>query len=239
VNKVYALKLISCIFPLRPERTQECILNAPLGTSRLVATLTLDVRNPAIPINGLGLLRVLTQSSTELQKLVAFENAFDRTFSLIHAHGGLDEGGIFVQDCLEFLANLVNHNPSNQSLFRETGCVSKLAGLLHDAQTGLQDDEDSKPWERNRSIFGLLSVIRLFLTEGGVGVQENQNSFSAKGLLQQMLMLAFSPGTDVRIKAEVSIVDAKSMPNFTNILIGSLYMRRYDSGQPRYSKSLW
>lgn len=38
-NRLYALEIISAISRLRPQRTQECILAAPLGTTRLVAVL--------------------------------------------------------------------------------------------------------------------------------------------------------------------------------------------------------
>jgi len=44
-SRLYALQLIAAIFSSRPERTQECILAAALGTSRLVATLD-DARDP-------------------------------------------------------------------------------------------------------------------------------------------------------------------------------------------------
>ena len=39
------------------------------------------------------------------------------------------EGGIVVEDCLNFAANLLRNNDSNQSYFRETGCVAKLGSL--------------------------------------------------------------------------------------------------------------
>jgi intracellular protein transport protein USO1 len=37
--RLYSIQLITAIFASRPERTQECVLNAALGTSRLVSTL--------------------------------------------------------------------------------------------------------------------------------------------------------------------------------------------------------
>jgi hypothetical protein len=179
-------------------------LNAALGTSRLVATL--DDPRDAVRNAGLVLLSDLTQSSTELQKLVAFENTFDRVFNLIQEEGSLSQGGIVVQDCLDLLANLIQHNPSNQSLFRETGCVLKVAALLRDVQIVPSGDGDDEHWpspQRDKNIWGLLAIIRLFLTEGGIGVQENQASFSKHGLLQQVLELAFNGTTEAPIKAEV------------------------------------
>jgi hypothetical protein len=181
------------------------VLNAALGTSRLVATL--DDTRDAIRNAGLVLLSDLTQSSTELQKLVAFENTFDRVFSVIHEEGSLTQGGIIVQDCLDLLATLIQHNPSNQSLFRETGCVSKLAALLREVHSPSQGEGSEEQWpspQKDKNIWGLLAIIRLFLKDGGLGVQENQGAFFKHGLLQQVLDLAFSGSTEAPIKAEVS-----------------------------------
>jgi hypothetical protein len=55
----------------------------------------------------------LTEGNPEIQKLVAFENAFELLFAIIEQEGGVD-GGIVVQDCLTLLANLLRYNSSNQ-----------------------------------------------------------------------------------------------------------------------------
>ncbi|KAF2458764.1 p115 like vesicle tethering protein [Lineolata rhizophorae] len=205
-SRLYALQLISSISSARPERTQECILSAPLGTTRLVATL--DDPRDAVRNAGLLLLTDLTQSSTELQKLVAFESAFDRLFRLIDAEGSLSQGGIIVQDCLSLLANLVRYNNSNQSLFRETGCVAKLTELLPggpNKKTKGRPVEDEDGWEspeKGKNIWGLLAVLRMFLVTGSVGTAPNQNAFAKSGLLQQVLDIAFSSDSAIPIRAE-------------------------------------
>ena len=152
---------------------------------------------------GLVLLSDLTRLSTELQKLVAFENAFDRIFNVIKIEGSLSQGGIVVQDCLELLAHLIGHNPSNQSLFRESGCVAKFAQLLHEVQKEQPSQEEAWPSpQKDKNIWGLLGVIRLFLGEGAVGTQENQVAFFRHGLLQQALELAFHRTSPASIQAE-------------------------------------
>jgi hypothetical protein len=155
------------------------------------------------------LLADLTQSSTELQKLVAFENAFDRLFHLLQLEGGLRDGGIIVQDCLDLLANLVRQNSSNQSLFRESGCVPKLSELLKGVYAIPEGDDvdhvDEFPnAQRDKNLWGLLAVIRLFLVSGSPGTQINQKTFEKHGLLQQVLNLAFRTTTDSPIRAEVT-----------------------------------
>ena len=157
-------------------------------------------------IEGLLLLVALTPSSSEFQKLVAFENAFDRLFDIIHAEGSLTHGGVVIQDCLSLLANLLRHNVSNQSYFRETGCIPRVTRLLSEVfqDEGLSDEiSEWAKTQRDKNIWGLLSVIRLFLLRGNVGSQANQASFWQHGVLFQVLHLAFHDSVDIAIKAEV------------------------------------
>lgn len=65
--------------------------------------------NPA----GLLLLITLTQTNADIQKIVAFENAFERLFQIIIEEGASD-GGIVVQDCMNLVHNLLRYNTSNQ-----------------------------------------------------------------------------------------------------------------------------
>lgn len=203
-SRLYSLQLLSAILASRSQRTEECIYTAPLGISNLVAVL--DDRREAIRNEGLSLLTYLTPNSAELQKMVAFENAFERIFNIIKLEGSLPQGDRIVEDCLILLANLLRLNASNQSYFREDGSVPKLAKLLNDALT--EDGEaEVAEWarvQRNRNIYALLAVLRLCLVAGGgVGTRKNQESFCQHGILGQSLQLAFSRSTEMQIKAEV------------------------------------
>jgi hypothetical protein len=203
-SRLYSLQLLTAILSSRAERTEECIFTAPLGISRLVAIL--DDKREAIRNEGLSLLTFLTPNSTELQKLVAFENAFDRIFTIIKLEGSLSNGDRVVEDCLILLANLLRMNVSNQSFFRETGCVPKLSRLLNDALKKDGVDEEVASWaqvQRNRNIYALLAVLRLFLVRGRAGIQSNQASFWQHGILNQVIQLAFDHSTEIQIKAEV------------------------------------
>lgn len=59
------------------------------------------------------LLISLTESNADLQKIVAFENAFERLLAIIDEEGAIS-GGIIVQDCLQLVQNLLRYNVSNQ-----------------------------------------------------------------------------------------------------------------------------
>lgn len=158
-------------------------------------------------VEGLLLLIALTPSSPDLQKLVAFENAFDHIFSIIDADGSLTHGGITVQHCLSLLANLLRLNVSNQSYFRETSRVAKLSSLLGDVLREQDSPNGVAEWvqpQRDKNVWGLLAVLRLFLGKGGLGTQANQLSFWQNGVLVQVLDVAFHRSFDHAIKAEVS-----------------------------------
>lgn len=164
---------------------------------------------------GLLLLTALTPSSTELQKLVAFENAFDRIFALIESEGSLTHGGIIVQDCLSLLANLLRLNVSNQSFFRETGYVLRFTTLLGAAVKEEEAVKGVAEWarpQRDKNLWGLLAVLRLFLCGGALGTQANQTSFWQNGIHLHLLHLAFQRMSDTTVKAEVRKKQTSSKP---------------------------
>ncbi len=159
-------------------------------------------------LEGLLLLTALTPSSSDLQKLVAFENAFERVFRIIDGEGSLTHGGIAVQDCLSLLANLLHLNVSNQSYFRETGCAKKLHDMLNEALREQDSSGNVAEWarpQRDKNVWGLLVVLQLFLIKGSVGTQANQISFWQNGVLTQVLEIAFHRSIDLSVRAEVRI----------------------------------
>ncbi|KAM4059315.1 general vesicular transport factor [Hirsutella rhossiliensis] len=192
-SRLYSLQLLAAILSARTQRTEECVLNAPLGISRLVAVLG-DARE-AIRNEALSLLIGLTPTSEELQKLVAFENAFERLFDIVDAEGSLTEGGRTVEDCLILMANLLRRNASNQSLFRESDCMNHLANLLKMALETQAPEGNIAAWaevQRNRNIYAFLAVIRLFLHSEPAGASLNQMAFWKHGLVFHVLQLAFT-----------------------------------------------
>jgi hypothetical protein len=190
----------------RPERTQECILTAPLGTSRLVSTL--DDPRDAIRNEGLVLLTDLSRSSPELQKLFVFEDAFTKVFNMLQADGGLLQGGIVVQDCLSLLASLCRFNASNQTNIREMGHIAKFVSLLpgakkqKKARANPEEEDDWTSPQSDKNIWGLLAIMRMFLVKGSAGTPQNQTAFQKHGLLRQLLNIAFDPATVMPIKIE-------------------------------------
>jgi hypothetical protein len=75
-----------------------------------------------VEIEALLLLIVLTDANADIQKIVAFENAFDRLLAIITQEGGI-QGGIVSQDCLQLIYNLLRYNASNQVCINVDECI--------------------------------------------------------------------------------------------------------------------
>lgn len=206
-SRLYSLQLLAAILSARAQRTEECVLTAPLGISRLVAVL--DDARDAIRNEAIGLLTGLTLTSVELQKLVAFENVFERLFAIVDAEGSLTEGGRTVEDCFILMANLLRRNASNQSLFRESDGTKYLANILKQALEFRAPESGIAGWaevQRNRNIYAYLAVIRLFLHVESAGTSLNQMAFWKHGLVNHVLQLALNSETGhVPVRAEVWI----------------------------------
>ncbi|RMZ82609.1 hypothetical protein DV738_g1672, partial [Chaetothyriales sp. CBS 135597] len=202
-SRLYSLQILSRVCAARPQRTQESIFAAPLGVSRIVVVL--DDKREAVRNEALMLLVALTPTSTELQKVVAFENAFDRIFAIVEAEGGLTHGSTTVQDCLSLLANLLTSNTSNQSYFREIGGVTGLSKLLAAALKEEDGPDGVSDWikpQRDMNVWGLLSVVQLFLAAGAQGTSINQHAFWQSGLLSKILELAFHRSFSINVHAK-------------------------------------
>lgn len=153
------------------------------------------------------MLIALTPTSEEIQKLVAFENAFDILLDLITKEGALTLGTEVVEDCLSLLAHLLKFNVSNQSFFRETGCGKKVRHLLHECQQEPEGDEplpQSIVDHRDKNVWGLLAIIQLFLIRGGMSTPANQNNFWQNGVTEEVLSIAFGQKFSVRVTSKVS-----------------------------------
>jgi len=200
--RLYSLQILSQVCAARPQRAQEAIITAPLGVSRI--TTVLDDKREAVRNEALLLLVALTPSSTELQKVVVFEDAFNRVFTLIDVEGGLTNGSTTVQDCLSLLSNLLKLNPSNQAYFREIGCVGKTAKILAQVIKEEESSDGVSEWvrpQRDVNLWGLLTVIQLFLVRGSQGTPLSQDAFWRSGVLQRVLQIAFHQTFSSNVRA--------------------------------------
>ena len=197
--RLYVLQILSHVTAARLLRAEEAIFAAPLGVSRI--TSMLDDRREAVQAQAVALLVAITASSREIQKVVAFENAFDRIFALIDGDGGLSHGSTTVQDCLSLLANLLNLNSSNQSYFREVGGILKIKKLLS-AAMDQENSGEGVPPQRDMHVWGLLGVMQLFLAQGAQGTNVNQQAFWQSGTLEAVLRISFHTGFSAGVRTK-------------------------------------
>ena len=128
---------------------------------------------------------------------------------MIHDDGGLLQGGVVVQDCLSLLATLIRYNTSNQTNIREMGHVTKFAALLPGGKKPkkprgpVEEEDDWVSPQSDKNIWGLLAIIQLFLVRGGIQ-KVNQTAFWQAGVMEQVLLIAFSKEFGIHIIAMVS-----------------------------------
>merc|ERR1719354_278968 len=137
-----------------PRVIQQQILNSHAGISRLMDVLG-DTRE-VLRNDALILLFKLTKGNSNIQKIVAFENAFDKLVEIMEFEGWTD-GGIVVEDCLRLLLNLLRNNPSNQTLFKEGSYISRLIPAL-----GNPEDEEFG-WDAQK-VSNMLHILQLIRT---------------------------------------------------------------------------
>lgn len=185
--RYYTLQLLTALLTNSPSRLQEAILTIPRGITRLMDML---MDREVIRNEALLLLTYLTREAEEIQKIVVFEGAFEKIFSIIKEEGG-SEGGVVVQDCLELLNNLLRSSSSNQVLLRETIGFDSLISILK-----LRGSSYKFTQQKTINLISVLDTIQLLLhggqqTDPGkdpIGLA-NKTALVQKKVLDYMLML--------------------------------------------------
>ncbi|KAJ3275936.1 Vesicle-mediated ER to Golgi transport protein [Terramyces sp. JEL0728] len=205
------VQLITTLFNNVGNALHEGILTSPLGISRLIDLL--DDRREIIrngklvlTVDGLLLLISLTANNADIQKIVAFENAFDRLFSIIMEEGSI-EGDIIVQDCLQLMCNLLKHNASNQNLFRETSCIKKVPHLLvyRDANgqsVSLAKNRDELSEQKIANITSVLELIRILVEGNNQNTTINQNLFGQSNMVAALFELGMTTHMPLNIRIQ-------------------------------------
>uniref|UniRef100_A0A8W7P7B5 Uso1/p115-like vesicle tethering protein C-terminal domain-containing protein n=1 Tax=Anopheles coluzzii TaxID=1518534 RepID=A0A8W7P7B5_ANOCL len=149
-----AIKLLTNLLANRPKEIQEIVLVSPMGVSKMM-DLLIDSRE-VIRNDALLLMIQLTKGNGNIQKIVAFENAFDRLLDVIKEEGCSD-GGIVVEDCLILMLNLLKNNPSNQQFFKEGSYIQRLAPML---ELSTDQDQAGMSPQKVSNLHCMLQVVR-------------------------------------------------------------------------------
>ncbi|BFZ17934.1 hypothetical protein BsWGS_20973 [Bradybaena similaris] len=194
------VKLLTVLLTNKQKDLQEIILVVPMGVSRLMDVLS-DSRE-IIRNDALLLLNQLTKGHANIQKIVAFENAFERIIEIVREEGGSD-GGIVVEDCLLLLQNLLRNNVSNQNFFKEGSYIQRLKPFFH-----LDDEPQSKQtgWSAQKvtNMHLMLQLVRTLVSPNNPQNQTVacQRVMNHCGLLQDLCSILMASGVPADILTE-------------------------------------
>ncbi|EFN63000.1 General vesicular transport factor p115 [Camponotus floridanus] len=196
-----ALKLLTHLLGNRSKDIQEIILISPMGVSKLMDLLS-DSRE-VIRNDVLLLLIQLTKGNANIQKIVAFENAFDRIFDVIDQEGNAD-GGIVVEDCLLLMLNLLRGNVSNQNFFKEGSYIQKLTPMFQIPSE--IEDNNFGGWSPQKvsNVHCMVQVVRALVAPSAPGqaVAACQRTMRACGLLQALCDILMAGGVPADVLTE-------------------------------------
>ncbi|KAH6584978.1 hypothetical protein BASA60_000741 [Batrachochytrium salamandrivorans] len=201
---------------------QDCVLTSPMGISRLIDLL--DDRREIIRNEGLLLLISLTLSNADIQKIIAFENAFERLLSIILEEGATD-GGIIVQDCLQLMHNLLRHNVSNQNLFRETSCIKQLGRLLvskvlsqdHQGAVDLPLTHERTEWtdQKIANVNSVMELVCILVAPKNPNTVMNQTSLGHAGVIAPLFQLGMALHVPIRVRSQALLTAADTIRGHT------------------------
>nr|GEW38799.1 golgin candidate 6 isoform X1 [Tanacetum cinerariifolium] len=136
--RYYTLQLLTALLTNSHVRLQEAILTIPRGITTLVDML---MEREVIRNEALLLLTYLTREAEEIQKILVFEGAFEKIFSIINEEGGSD-GGVVVQDCFDSLVSIVKLRGSTK--FSQQKTINLLC-ILETIRLLLNGGSDADP----------------------------------------------------------------------------------------------
>lgn len=208
-----AVKLLSSLLASKPKEIQDIILVSPMGVSKLMDLL---LENREVIRNDALLLFInLTKSNANIQKIVAFENAFDRLYDIIRDEGWTD-GGIVVEDCLLVMLNLLRNNTSNINFFQEGSYIQKLAPMFI-----LPDNIEEVGWSPQKisNMHCVLQLLRTLVSPNNPVqiITSCQKTMRNHNLLEALCSILMASGVPADILTEtINTVAEVIRGNLTN-----------------------
>ncbi|SPO30867.1 related to transport protein USO1 [Ustilago trichophora] len=225
-----SLQLLGSLLRNRPHRVQDHVLVAPGGCGAILECLAEGAGSSAEIVRNEALLLLphLVYGNADIQKLVAFEGAFEKLLDVCAAEGRI-EGGVIVQDALEGLEALLRYNVSNQNYFRETLSIPMLAPLLFYPPGPSNNEFPSKhaeheyarqleafcfqDWDQQKvnNAKIVLDIAGLLIGGQGEGRRANQGALLQCGMTKCLLDLALASTAPASLKAQALHVSASLM----------------------------
>jgi intracellular protein transport protein USO1 len=128
-TRLATLQFLTVLVQNRRQVVQGYFLTAQVGAASVISVLEDKreiIRNGAINllirwdsmlinnlVEAISLVHALVSNSPDIQKILAFEGAFEKLFNIVTQEGGID-GGIVAQEALSCVNVLLRFNTSNQ-----------------------------------------------------------------------------------------------------------------------------
>lgn len=196
--RLSAVRLLTSLLTNRPKDIQEIILVKPMGVSKMMDLLG-DSRE-VIRNETLLLLIKLTKGNANIQKIVAFENAFDRLFEIVSSEGYSD-GGIIVEDCLLLMLNLLKNNSSNINFFKEGSYIQRMLPMFN-----TPDEAEEVGWSPQKvsNVHCMLLIVRTLVSPSNSAqiISSCQKIMKNVGLLDCLCNILMSSGVPADILTE-------------------------------------
>ncbi|XP_023946413.1 general vesicular transport factor p115 isoform X1 [Bicyclus anynana] len=196
--RLSTVQLLISLLTNRTKDIQEIILDKPMGVSKMMDLLG-DTRE-VIRNETLLLLIKLTKGNANIQKIVAFENAFDRLFEIVSSEGYSD-GGIIVEDCLLLMLNLLKNNSSNINFFKEGSYIQKMLPMFN-----IPEESEEVGWSPQKvsNVHCMLQLVRTLVSPSNSAqiISNCQKIMKNVGLLDALCNILMASGVPADILTE-------------------------------------
>lgn len=156
------------------------------------------------------LLGALTKNNSNIQKIMAFENGFDKILNIIQEEGYSD-GGPVVEDCLNLFLSLLRNNTSNQTIFREGNYIKRILPFFQSAAVNNQppstqtETDEGWPTQKVSNFNHMLQIVRTLVSPlNPAQVTLNcQKAMKTYGIMECLCNLLMASGIPIETLTEV------------------------------------
>lgn len=162
-----SIQILISLCNSQPFQLQSAVLNSPSGVEK-VLNLLKDSRE-IVRNEGLLLCGALVRGNSDLQKILAFQGAFEEVMKIIVDEEGPWTGPLIIQDAFNLISAMLNLNTSNQNYFRDSICFKQLAGLL-------SVEDEAGLWNSTRisNYLAALNILDGILCKENVDLEASQ-----------------------------------------------------------------
>eukprot|EP01065_Artemidia_motanka_P017866 TRINITY_DN21266_c0_g1_i1.p1 TRINITY_DN21266_c0_g1~~TRINITY_DN21266_c0_g1_i1.p1 ORF type:complete len:857 (+),score=298.68 TRINITY_DN21266_c0_g1_i1:72-2642(+) len=200
------IEILTFLLEHAPGPLQRVLLKQQEGVAAVVGIVSDGGGGGILRCKGLLLIKALVAADEEVQKIVAFQEVFPALLQVVEDEGGVEEGGIAVDDVLDIMQSLLSANTPNQKLFRETVGMARLGCLVDCCSQEGAHCSDATAARVARAVV----LIRHMASAGGQQAEADATcravaglSGPPGGLLRSLAATALRGAVDASVRCEV------------------------------------